>query len=169
MITENYNHLILSLEKIAKSTGEDEDDNIHLLEQEFQVFIDKNEILDLRGSAIWIYITKPCNSIIYQSVRDKFMSLLPLALIPEDLLRKYVKKVNMNGKSYVKYPERVEIWQIYESINQDLGEDHEFPIEKLSESEWAKIYCSPEWKKAEVQVAREIIAANLIECLRDAK
>ena len=103
MIVENYNRIILSLEKIAKSTGEDEDDNIHLLEQEYQVYIDKNEIPNLRCSDIWIYITRPSNSIIYQSVRNKFMSLLPIALIPEDLLRKYVKKVNINGKSYVKY------------------------------------------------------------------
>lgn len=58
-----------------------------------------------------------------------------------------------------------EISIIHDEIIEDLKEIHRINLEDISESQWEQIKNSKFWKNAQIQVASELIATNILSNL----
>lgn len=144
------------LEKICRNIGEDEYDSIVDLKNEAKIQITNKEAIELRGRQIWIWIIEPLKkSNRLEEARFKFLKIdLPSFL--------YVKKFEKNGKIYIKYPLGVNIFDVHDDIFEVMREEYGIKDNYLNCNEWEYVQSTNLWKKAEIQVAREIIADSLI-------
>ncbi len=160
---ENIESILFVLEKIARSTGEDEDDDIFTLENEFNIKIKEEEIPSLRdvlkNECIWIWVLKPYNQKDYKSEKNN------LHFIKHQYpgsINQLVKKEKLDGKDYIRYPKYVMASRVHDYIFECFLEDYGVKYEDFRESEWEVIITSKEFKLAELQVARELIAVDLL-------
>ncbi len=72
----------------------------------------------------------------------------------------------INRKEFLKYPIEIELSRVFNDIAEDLKEEHGIRLGDLTEEDWERIQNTEIWKKCEVQITREIIAADLIESLK---
>jgi len=154
----NDKAVLLALEKISKNTGEDEDDEIFTLEREFNIKITEDEVSTLRdvliNESVWIWVLKPYTSKDYEKEK---LHLIKCSLSAD----KFLKKKELDGRFFIKYLERIILSRVHDSIFEDLLEEHEIEYKNLTKSEWEDIIASKQFKKAEIQVAREFIASKL--------
>jgi len=153
MDKEIHQRLLIALSKIARETGEDEDNKIIDLRDIEIVISDKN--IEFIGKYIRIYISEPYTEFRYNQNVNSFQ------IIDRDL----IKIFNLNGKEFIKYPHNIERWKVDQEIFEDLKEEHDIKDCHFNENEWIKIQSSKEWKECQIQVARELIARKIIKYL----
>ena len=147
---------LLSLEKIARDTGEDEYEIIFQLAKEKGIHITNKITPSISFSQITIWVLRPYSDEEYQNLRLFFTSRFPSHLIDTILLR-----AEKDGIPYISYPEFIENWQVYDDIFEVLNEEHGIKCGELNEAEWAEIYGTEEWRSCMIQTAREIVAYNI--------
>lgn len=149
----------LALEKIAKNTGEDEDAFICDLEDQFDIKITGEEVSSfresLRAEHIWIWVLKPFNQEDYEVEKKNLYFINGQHPAPNN---QFVKKERLVGKDYIKYPKYTLLSRVQDYIFERLLEEFGIKYEHFTESEWEDILASKEFKRAELQAAREIIA-----------
>ncbi len=143
------------LKGIARTRGEEEDDTISELKEYYDIDITEEEVTSLRGGDLWMYVIKPFKEDEYDKEKELFKNKIPSVNIGD-----YIKKIEKNGKFYIKYPEYVDIRRIQNKISEDLKEKYRID-EEHEDINWDKIFSSKEWKVAEIQVARELIGIRL--------
>ena len=150
---EKLNRIMLVLERSARALGQEEDEGIVRLEQEFKIIITK-EKLAFQNQHIWIMVLKPFTNEDYELAKQQldFPNLSHLA-------DEYVIKCQLDGMEYIKYPERIEVWKVHSNISDDLTNSSRF-CRSLTEAEWEVIMGTVQWQMAEIQIARELIAKN---------
>ncbi len=157
-VSENiFKEALLLLEKIARETGEEEEEVIFELKEEHGVTIGEKEIRGLTSGKIFIMIIRPFNVKSYRIKKKNLESELS-----EVLTEKFTDTIKINGRLYFKCPEIVEQWcayeEIFERMKATLGEDYY----KLTGEQWAELEQKKEWRQALVQIAREIIAQKIV-------
>ncbi len=148
------NQILLSLEKIARSLGGDEDQNIFLVEDNQKIIITEEKAPTNSSNRIAIWVLES-----YEN--EKYISLKEGKIYNNNL----IQKTMINRKEFLKYPIEIELSRVFNDIAEDLKEEHGIRLGDLTEEEWERIQDTEIWKKCEVQVAREIIAKGLIENL----
>lgn len=146
----------LALEKIARDTGEDEDEFLFRLREEFKIVIEFEEIQELKRRNIWIWVTLPYSKHIMTFLENK-LSEFNLSLLD------YLKAFNSSKQKLIKYPEKVEICRVDKEVYEILREEHDLNSRYLTDYEWEKIHYTETWRKAQIQIAREFIAEKLLE------
>ncbi|TFG22103.1 MAG: hypothetical protein EU529_11500 [Promethearchaeota archaeon] len=145
--------LLSRLNKCANLLDPDKAQLIIFLEKEFNIRITK-EKLPIQYQYIWIMVLRPFTIKVYNLVKKQ----LDLRNFPH-LINSYVIKCQLDGKDFIKYPEKIEISIIQHKILDDLTRTRIGG--KLTETEWEVIMSTASWKMAESQVARELIALNI--------
>ncbi len=148
--------IYMGLMKIARETGEDEFDIIHALKVQYNINITSAEIEKRINNLVGIIIFEPFSKIQYQNLKDEFIDGFNL-----NHYKKFVNIIKKNKKTYLSFPIFVPLSTIQDVIFEDLREEHNIILNSISESDWLQIKNKDIWKKAEMQVAREIIAEKL--------
>lgn len=146
----------VALEKIARIVGEDYYESVFILEDEINIKIKLEEIKELMGRNIWIWVIIPYHEEILALLKQR-LSKLNLPLLD------YLKILNFNNKKFVKYPERVEICRVNKEIFEILKEEHSITSNYFKCYEWIQIQNTKTWIKAQIQIARELIADKLLK------
>ncbi len=158
----NVEDILLALEKIAKKTGEDEDDYIYKLESKFDIKITEKEISSLReilrAESIWIWVLKPFSQKEFK-VEKKYLYCIKHQ--QPNSINKFIKKKKLDGKYYIKYPKYIILSNVQDYIFEHLLEEYGINYDDFAESEWEGIITSKQFKSAEIQVARELIAIEI--------
>lgn len=154
--TKNIKKINLALEKICRNTGEDEYENIIDLESDANIHITYEKIEELSRRELWIWIIEPMDEDLQKHIEKKMMSY-------NLSISKYMKILKQDGIKYVKYPKKIEICAIYKDIFEILKEEHGIKSSDLSCYEWEHLQDTKLWKRAEIQIAREIIADKMIK------
>lgn len=158
----NVEDILLVLEKIAKKTGEDEDDYIYDLERQFDIKITEKEVSSLReilrAECIWIWVLKPFNQKDFK-VEKEYLYFIKHQ--PPNSINKFVKKKKLDGKYYIKYPKYIMLSNVQDYIFEHLFEEYGINYDDFAEIEWEGIITSKQFKSAEIQVARELIANEI--------
>ncbi|MFX1570406.1 MAG: hypothetical protein ACFFCV_18750 [Promethearchaeota archaeon] len=152
--------VLLALEKIVRKTGEDEDEIICDLDEQYNIKITEEELSSsLRESLseehIWIWVLKPFNK---EKFKAEKKSLHSIKYDNQISINKLVRKEKIDGKYYIKCPKYILLSRVDDNIFECLLEDHGIKYEDLPRSEWETIICSKEFRQAQIQVARELIA-----------
>lgn len=154
--------ILLALEKIAKKTGEDEDEFICDLENQFDIRITEEEVSSLREALraeyMWIWILKPFNQRDYKIEKEhlNFINIQhPYSI------NVFVKKKKLDGKYYIKYPKYIMLSRVQDYIFERLFEEYGIKYEDFTESDWEDIISSKKFKVTELQSARELIAYEI--------
>ena len=158
-MTGKKDKIFLSLEKIARDTGEDEYDLIFLLAKKDGITITDKITPSLSYNQITVWVLKPCTDEEYKRLKLFFISRFPSHLL-DNILHRFEKY----GVSYIRYPEFIEIWQIYNDIFEVLIEEHGIRSNQFNEIEWLKIFDTEEWRSCVIQTARELVAYNTYSC-----
>lgn len=153
---EKINKIFLVLDKICRNTGEDEDDNIIDLENYADMRITDEEIEEIRGREIWIWIIEPMNEDLLKYIKKKLENY-------NFSISKYMKKFEQDGIKYIKYPKKIDICAVRKDIFEIMKEEHGIKSSDLKCYEWAYLQETEIWRRTEVQVAREIIADQMIK------
>lgn len=148
--------IFLSLEKIARDTGEDEYEIIFQLAKEKGIHITNKITPSLSFNQITIWVLKPYSDEEYQKLKLLFNSQFPSHLV--DTILYMIEK---DGVSYINYPEFIEIWQVHSDIFEVLNEEHGIICDELNEIEWLEIFNTKIWRSAMIQTARELVAYNI--------
>lgn len=148
--------IYMGLMKIARETGEDEFDIIHTLKVQYNISITSVEIEKRINNLVGIIILEPFFKIQYQNLKDVFIDGFNL-----NHYKKFVNIIEKNKKTYLSFPIFLPISTIQDVIFEDLREEHDIILNLISETDWIQIKNKDIWKKAEIQVAREIIAEKL--------
>ncbi len=156
MLTGNKDKLFLSLEKIARETGEDKYDLIFLLAKKDGIHITDKITPSLSYNQITVWVLKPCSDEEYQKLRIFFISRFPSYLVDTIL-----HKIEKDGVFYINYPEFVENWQVNDDIFEVLNEEHGIKCGELNEIEWSEIFNTKIGRSAMIQTARELVAYNI--------
>jgi len=151
--------ILLALEKIARKTGEDEDDFISELERHFDIIITEEEVLllkeVLRFEHVCIWVLKPFSQTGFLEKKEVFYFVK--RQVP-NLLNILVMKKEINGSHYIQYPRYVMLSAIQDSIFEELLEDHGINYYDFTENEWEDVLTSNQYKSTVIQIARELIA-----------
>jgi len=150
-------YLEIELNKISRNTGEDEFDLIHSLKEKRDICITFEEIFPRVNNKVGIFILEPFSDKKYKEIKEFYKS----NYIP-NLFKKYVKTITKNDRIYLRHPILVNISRINDEIIEDLKEEHGIVNSKFSEIQWEQIQNTESWRITEIQVAREIIATNLL-------
>ncbi len=146
----------IALEKIGRSLGNEEYDSISIIEDKLDIKLKFGKIEELRGRYIWIWVIIPYEKEILSFLEKKLFKFnLPL--------NKFLKIINFNKQKFVKYPERIEICRVQKEIEEILKEEHGITNSYINSYKWEQIQNSKTWIKAQIQIAREIIADKLLK------
>jgi hypothetical protein len=115
----------LALEKITRVTGEDEHEFLFMLEEEFKIKIEFDDIQELKGRNIWIWVILPYAKHIMTFLKNK-LGEFNLYLLD------YLKTFNFSEQKLIKYPEKVEICRINKEIYGILREEHDLNSRKIT-------------------------------------
>ena len=153
---EKLINIELALEKIAMDTGEDEYEHISILEEEFGIKIEFEEIERLKGRYIWIWVIVP--------YKEEISVLLKRKLIKYNLpLSDYFQILYVNKLKYIKYPEKIEVCRVQKEIDEILKEEHDITDYFLKSNEWEQIQNTKKWEKTQIQITRELIADKFLK------
>jgi len=145
-----------ALEKISRDTGEDEYDSIIDLEMKFNIWITKEKIETLNGRQIWIWVIEPFEEQTLTNIKEYLKKLnLPIS--------EFIETVEFHQQKCIKHPEKVAICAIYKDIFEKMKEEHGITGNYLKCYEWEQIQNSELWRKAEIQITRELIAYKLMK------
>lgn len=109
------------------------------------------------NNKIGIFILEPLSNEKYENIKEIYISNYIL-----NLFKKYVKILIKNNRIYIRHPILVNLLRIHDEIIEDLKEDHGIFNSEFSEIQWEQFQNSESWRITEIQVAREIIAINLL-------
>lgn len=153
---EKLSRIQLALEKLARETGEDEYESIITLEELLDIKITYEEFKELNGRNIWIWIIEPFIKKILQSLKKE--------KIENKILKKEYIKIfeGLNGQ-LIKYPENIQVCLVHKDIFELMEAEHNINNKFFNCYEWEKIQNTELWNKAEIQIARELIADKLIK------
>lgn len=162
MKEDRFKDVILILEKIARNIGEDEDDTIYQLNSEFDIRITEEQVLSLKTTLksewIWIWVLKPFKQKDYEVEKRNLYFINPLC---PDSVDKYVKKQKVDGKYFIKYIKGVILSNVHDYIFECLFEEYGINYEDLTKRKWEGVITSKQFKAAEIQAARELIAFEI--------
>ncbi|MFX1568106.1 MAG: hypothetical protein ACFFCV_07040 [Promethearchaeota archaeon] len=149
--------VLLALEKIARKTGEDEDDYIWSLENEYNIKVTEVETKTNRFGSTALWVVLPISCVLHlpigRDIRDKNMPLENAETI--------MKKIEKDGKNFVKYAYPIGITSISDTIFEILKNQYGIMENFLTPEEWGKVYDSEEWVNAKLQIGRELIAEEI--------
>ena len=152
---EKLHNVIIALNKIARDTGEHEYESLIKLEKEFNIIVKSEDIKELRGRYIWVWIIRPFNENSHGFLARKLKKLnLPL--------ENYLKVTNFNNNKII-YPEIIENCRVHKEICEILKEQHKINSSYLEDFEWERIQNSKTWIKAQIQITREFVADKLLK------
>ena len=135
---------------IAKEGGGDEDDAIIALDEQLNIKISsKNPMFG--GLAIGVWVKEPYSN-------SRFIELKRRPPIEHS-----VNDELIGGKRIIKYPQYESQSDVGNNINDDLKYECEIKDKDLTEDEWFKLNSTPEYKKAQVQVTRELVARTILK------
>lgn len=153
---ENLKRIEIALNKIARCSGEDEYESILILEEKTKIKIEFEEIKELKGRNIWMWVVIPYNKVNLNFLEEKLSKLdLPF--------ENYLKIIRVNKKLFINYPEKVEICRVSKEIFEILKEEHNITSNLLNCSEWEQIQNTKGWIHAQNQITRELIADKLLK------
>lgn len=152
-----YDIYIIALNKISRDTGEDEFEAIVSLEEISDIRITSIETSHRITNQIGIMILEPFDDMKYENIKNSYMSNSIF-----NLFKKYVKILILNEKVYIEYPIFIDISIVHDELFEDLKEEHCIISDNFSESQWEQLQNTELWRKAEIQVSREIIANKLL-------
>ncbi|MCK4381483.1 MAG: hypothetical protein KAW51_10125 [Candidatus Lokiarchaeota archaeon] len=155
IIKEKIEKINIALNKIARETGENEYDPIFILEKQCNIKVEFQEVGELRGRNIWIWVIIP--------YKEEISVILEQKLIKYNLpLSDYLQILYVNKLKYIKYPEKIEVCRVQKEIDEILKEEHDITDYFLKSNEWEQIQNSDTWIKAQVEIAREFVADKLL-------
>jgi len=154
-----YNNIYINiaLNKISRDTGEDEFEAIISLEEISDIRIISKETSHRITNQIGIMILEPFDDKKYDNIKNSYMSNFSF-----NLFKKYVKILILNEKVYIEYPIFIDISIVHDELFEDLKEEHCIISDNFSESQWEQLQNTELWRKAEIQVSREIIGNKLL-------
>lgn len=155
-MTGKNDKILLSLEKIARDTGEDEYEIIFQLAKEKGINITNENTPSLSFNQMTIWVLRPYDVEKYKRITLYFFSRFPSYLVDAIL-----HKIEKDGKSYIKYPAFIDNWQVFDDIFEVLKEEHGILDSELNEIDWSEIFNTRIWRSAVIQTARELIAYNI--------
>ncbi len=145
--------IVIALNKIARDTGELEYDSICFLESKLKIKILFEEICELSGRYIWVWVIRPFDEKLLKYLERKLARLnLPLL--------NYLKIFKYKKLKYVKYPEEIETCRVSKEIFEIMREQHGLTDNSF---EWEKIQNTKTWLITQTQVAREFIADKILK------
>lgn len=150
-------HINIALNKISRDTGEDEFETIVSLEEINDIRITSKETSHRITNQIGIMILEPFDDMKYENIKNSYMSNSIF-----NLFKKYVKILILNEKVYIEYPIFIDISIVHDELFEDLKEEHCIISDNFSESQWEQLQNTELWRKAEIQVSREIIGNKLL-------
>ena len=145
MTEKKYNNAIKHLE-IAREF--DEYETIDMLKLSKDIKITNESAPAYRANQIAMYVDMPYTPKIKKMINMSLASPL------------YKQTVQINGKR-AKIPMNVDISTIAEQITDELCDTSQICSKDLTENEWENLQKTPQWKKEERNVAREIIADEI--------
>ena len=153
---EKIETVLLGLEKIARETGEDEYELIFSLAFEKGIIITEEISSLLFYNHISVWILKPFVKEEFEASRSAWISRYPSHLVDINL-----QKIEKNRRLYIKYPENIEIYRIYDDLFDVLTEEHGIECDDINEAEWKEIKDTDIWKSSVFQTARELVAFRM--------
>jgi len=149
--TSKYEKALTALDIIARPY--DEDELIVELEEEKGIIITEEDAPAYRANekAVWVEI--PHSEKLIQKAKTNPMVA--------DLYRELATTIEKNGKKYDRIPVNEVIGNISTVITDELCQEHGICDNDLTSKQWEQIIDTPEWKQAEKQKLREIIASDL--------
>jgi len=162
MSIKTFKDIFLVLEKIARNTGEDEDDTIGELNREFDIIITEEQVLSLKTTLksewIWIWVIRPFNQKDYEVEKR---SLYFVNHYDPDSVNKYVTMQKVDGKDFIKYSGGILLSNVHDYIFERLYEEYGINYKGFTESKWEGVITSKQFKAVEIQAARELIAIKI--------
>jgi len=156
IIKEKIEKINIALNKIARETGENEYDPIFILEKQNNIKVEFQEVGELRGRNIWIWVIIP--------YKEEISVLLEHKLIKYNLpLSDYLQILYVNKLKYIKYPEKIEVCRVQKEIDEILKEEHDITDYFLKSNEWEHIQNTKKWEKTQIQITRELIADKFLK------
>ena len=155
IIKEKLEKVNLALNKIARDLGENEYESIYILEKQNNIKVEFQEVGELRGRNIWIWVIIPYSKESLELVRGKVCKFdIPLL--------EFIKNFYIFNQKFIKYPEKVESCRVNKEIFGLLKEMHGISSSYFKDYEWEQIQNSDTWIKAQVEIAREFVADKLL-------
>ncbi|MBD3211258.1 MAG: hypothetical protein GF311_01525 [Candidatus Lokiarchaeota archaeon] len=151
--------LNIALMRIARELGEDEDSKIYNLQLK-GIFLPVVKV-QLKGSRIFVDIRETFQEKRYYELLKIFRN--EINYYEKCLGRNFFELINQNGEKFIKYSILIQSQVVDQNINIDLFESYNFKENDMNEDEWFNLQNSDEWKKAQIQVAREIISTMLLK------
>ncbi len=146
------------LEIICREHGEEEYETIVELKDSFDIDVTSEEVEELRGRNMWIWVLFPLDKAQFAQIESKIRNY---SLSESEFLT----IVSFNGVDYIKYPIREHMCAIHKDIFEVMSGQYDVSDNYMSFYEWEYVQKSDLWKSAEVQVARELIADYILKKL----
>ncbi len=145
----------IALKKIAKVLGENEYESIYNFEKQNNIKVEFQEVGELRGRNIWIWVIIPYSKESLELVRGKICKFdIPLL--------EFIKSFYIFNQKFIKYPEKVESCRVNKEIFGLLKEMHGISSSYFKDYEWEQIQNSDTWIKTQAEIAREFVADKLL-------
>ncbi len=140
-----------ALSKICRDMGEDEDINIVFLQKDCDIIITHTTIQISDPNYLAVLVEEPFSMDLLNKIRTDFRGFL-------HYYQKHIKIIPNDDICYIKYPKIIRLYEIDEDIFEMLENEHDIPDSYLDDYQWEELLNSELWKKAQTQIAREIIA-----------
>lgn len=151
VIKNKYDQALHCLEIIAKKGGQDEDEYIYLIDEENDIkVLEKGATVDGDGVSVCVWVIEP-----YDAKRHLELGYTPLS--------RSVSVVDLKGSKYIKHKICRSVSIIANEINDDLEAKCEIENDDLSEEQWFELRREEDYKYAQIQVARELVAKDIAE------
>ena len=149
-----YDEALFCLDQITELAGEEELSDC----KEYDIEVTSEIGPAWRANQIGLYVERPYDQKIFEDAMDQ----LQLLEIPRHDTNRWIEIVDAKTIRYIQIEE---LSSIADVIFGRLENECRIKDSDLSEGEWGKLQDSSDWRKAEVEVARELIASDLLETI----
>ncbi len=126
--------------------------------EDLDIIITNEETVPFRYNQKSILILIPFNLKNYNLAKKSFF-----LQAPPYLMRRYIKKIKKNNKSYLTFPENTNVSdsELEEMIIFELINGYDINRNNFSKNEWNYIKNTKEWNFCKIQKLRELILGNI--------
>ncbi len=153
---EKIENIEFILEIICREHGEEEYETIVELKDSFDIDVTSEEIEELRGRNLWIWVLFPLDKPQFTQIESKLRNY-------SFSKSEFLSIISFDGIDYIKHPIREHICAIHKDIFEVLSGQYDISDSYMSFYEWEYVQRSDLWKRAEEQVARELIADKILK------
>ncbi len=147
--SKNFKKVEIALKKIARNTGENEEDSIFYLRQNNIEFLDNHLVFE--GRFMSIFIIEPYNRKRIQHSQSLFDYSKFFYFLYRDNLAFFIYQISL------------EIYLINQEIFDRLKENHNIESTEFTEEEWIILQNSVSWKSCQIEIFKEMMASKIID------